>query len=111
MLTNKHDSYRYEMEAIKGKLETDIFSLSKFVEELKEQKGQLERNLNDQTSKRIKTETHCEDNKSSYDIQSRTMTSSIDKLNFDINNLQSRLNTTTEHYNECYRDNEKILRE
>lgn len=41
----------------------------------------------------------------------RQLQSNIDKNNYDIQSLQTRLNSTSEAYNETYRDNEKILRE
>lgn len=110
-LNGKQESMKFETDARNNKQETEIFSLNKLTEDLRETKANLESQLSDQTNKRQRTEATLEETKQNMEHSIRGLQANIDKNNQDIQSLQSRLNSTSEAYNETYRDNEKILRE
>jgi len=51
-LNGKYESLRYESDARNNKQETEIFTLNKISEDLRENKSNLESQLSDQTNKR-----------------------------------------------------------
>lgn len=110
-LNSNLESLKFNTDARNNKQESEIFALNKNNEELRDHKANLDSQLSDQTGKRFRTEQLMEDNKQQADHTVRNLQSNIDKNNYDIQSLQTRLNSTAEAYNETYRDNEKILRE
>lgn len=54
------------------------------LDDLKTQKYNLEKALDEQTSRRIKTESNLEESKNKYEHQIRQLSSQIDKLNHDV---------------------------